>query len=259
MQTTTDKPSVTGPSAVRADKAELASVTIPDPKWRDLYRIGAVASFLIGVFIIVAIAAFFIWPYKPGFTSVADIFATLHANQMQGIMSLDFFMVIITLITIPFYLGLFAVFQRVNASYSLLALVLGLISCVLILTVRPIAEMLSLSNQYAAATTDASRSQSVAAGEALAALFNGTAWLLYMVLQGTANLIYSVLMIRSAIFSKFTGYFGLIITVVGLGFWLPVVGMYVNLVTSLVSFLWYFLIAGTFFRLGWGKSQIPVA
>ena len=230
-----------------------------DSRWKDLYRIGAIASFLIGVFIIVAIGAFFIWPYKPGFTSVTDIFATLHTNQMQGMLSLDFFMVIITLITIPFYLGLFAVFQRVNASYNLLAFVLGLISCVLILTVRPIAEMLSLSNQYAAATTDAARSQYVAAGEALTALFNGTAWLLYMVLQGIANLIYSMLMIRSSIFSKFTGYFGFIITIVGLGFWLPVVGIYVNLVTSLVSFIWYFLIAWTFFRLGWGKSQVPVA
>jgi hypothetical protein len=230
-----------------------------DSRWKGLYRIGAIASFLIGVFIIVAIGAFFIWPYKPGFTSVTDIFATLHTNPMQGILSLDFFMVIITLLTIPFYLGLFAAFQRVNASYNLLALVLGLISCVLILTVRPIAEMLSLSNHYYAATTDAARSQYVAAGEALAALFNGTAWLLYMVLQGIANLIYSVLMIRSSIFSKFTGYFGLIITIVGLGFWLPVVGMYVNLVTSLVSFIWYFLIAWTFFHLGWGKSHVSAA
>ena len=47
--------------------------------------------------------------------------------------------------------------------------------------------MLSLSNHYYAATSDAARSQYVAAGEALAALFNGTAWLLYMVLQGIAR------------------------------------------------------------------------
>jgi len=259
MKTMTDIPTLTGPSAAQANKAERTSATIPDPQWKDLYRIAAIASFLVGVFIIVAIVAFFIWPYKPGFTSVTGIFATIHTNQLQGILSLDFFMVIITHLTIPFYLGLFAAFQRVNASYNLLAFVLGLISCVLILTVRPIAEMLSLSNQYAAATTDAARSQYVAAGEALTALFNGTAWLLYMVLQGIANLIYSMLMIRSSIFSKFTGYFGFIITIVGLGFWLPVVGIYVNLVTSLVSFIWYFLIAWTFFRLGWGKSQVPVA
>ena len=108
---------------------------------------------------------------------------------------------------------------------------------------RPIVEMLSLSNQYAEATTPAARRQYVPAGEALTALFNGTAWLRYMVLQGNANLIYSVLIIRSSIFSKFTGYFGLIITVVGLRVW-PVAGMYVNLVTCEVApFSWtdYFM------------------
>ena len=61
-----------------------------------------------------------------------------------------------------------------NESYALLALVLGLIAAVLIVPARPISELFSLSELYAAATTDAARSQYLAAGEAILALFDGT-------------------------------------------------------------------------------------
>ena len=66
MQTTKDRPTFTWTVGSPGRKAGATSVTIPDCKWKDFYRIGAVASFLIGAFIIVAIAAFFIWPYSLG-------------------------------------------------------------------------------------------------------------------------------------------------------------------------------------------------
>jgi len=64
----------------------------------------------------------------------------------------------------------------VNPSYALVALVVGLIGLVLLIPARPIVELFALSRQYAAATTDAARSQVLAASDALLALFGGTNW-----------------------------------------------------------------------------------
>lgn len=64
------------PRSSRITDAESA-----DPRWKDLYRIGGIASILITVAILFAIAAFFIWPFKPGGASTADIFAALQAFQ----------------------------------------------------------------------------------------------------------------------------------------------------------------------------------
>ena len=207
---------------------------IPDPRWKGLYRIGGISSLLISILIIVAITAYFIWPYQPGFTTVEDIFSTLQTDKLSGLMALDFFMLVVTLITLPLFLALYVALKQVNESYTLIALVIGLISCVLILTVRPIAEMTYLSNQYAAATTDTARSQYLAAGEALTALFNGTAWMLYMLFFGISQLIYCLLMLKTTTFGKTTAYLGIVLTV-GMASIIPGIGVYINLLTIVFS------------------------
>ncbi len=50
-------------------------------------------------------------------------------------MSLDFFMVAITVLTIPFFLALYVALRKINESFALLALVFGMFSCLLVLTV----------------------------------------------------------------------------------------------------------------------------
>jgi len=73
-------------------------------------------------------------------------------------------------LTIPFFVAIYVSTKKANESYALLALVFGLISCILVFFMRPIAEMFYLSGQYATATTEAARNQYLAAGEALSAL-----------------------------------------------------------------------------------------
>ncbi|MFN2217916.1 MAG: hypothetical protein ACK2UA_04880 [Anaerolineae bacterium] len=142
-----------------AMQTQAIDTKIPDPRWRDLYRMGYISCIAFPVVIVLAVIAFFIWPYTAGFASVAGIFASLQESKLAGLISLDLSVVILMPIMIPQVLAVYAALKRVNESYALLALVLGLMGIVLWLAARPLVEMVTLSDRYAAATTDSARSQ----------------------------------------------------------------------------------------------------
>ena len=81
---------------------------------------------------------------------------------------------------------------------------------ILIIAARPLADLVYLSGQYSAATTDGLRSLYAAAGEALLARFNGTAWMVFTVFLALSGLISSLLMLMSHFFQKFTAITGMI-------------------------------------------------
>ena len=137
----------------------------------------------------------------------------------------------------------------------MIALVVGLIAVVALIPARPIAELALLSDKYAAATTEAARSQYLAAGEALLAVFNGTAWMVCTVFLGVSGLISSLLMLRSDIFSKTTAYVGIIASLPGFGFFIPGLGVLLQFVATFGGVIWYVLIARAFLRLGRGESK----
>lgn len=235
-------------------------VEIQASRWKDLYIIGGICGILISVITILGIVIYFIWPFQPGLRSPAEIFSTIHTNPFSGLMSLDFVMVVVSFITIPFFLALYVSTKQANESYALIALVFGLISCVLIFVCRPIAEMFSLSNQYATATTEIARNQYLAAGQTFSTLFNGTPWILYFLSYNVEYLITSLLMLRVKEFSKITAYSGIFLSI---GVLSPLaviipnlasVFTLLNLVTTSIWTIWLVLVARTLFRLAKNAS-----
>ena len=69
--------------------------------------------------------------------------------------------------------------------------------------------MLSLSSQYAAATTEAQRVVVLTAGQAMLETYTGTAFDIYYVLNTIYLFIVSTIMLRSKLFSKTTAYLGI--------------------------------------------------
>lgn len=203
-----------------------------DPRWKDLYQFGGVAFIVLAFSTVFAIVAFFIWPYEPGFVPTVDVFTTLQENRLGGLMSLDLFFILGTLISVLPVLALYAALKQVNESYALIALVLAIIAIVALIPARPIAELVTLSDRYATATTDAARNQYLAAGEALLTLFNGTAWIVNIVLASVSNLISCLLMLRSSIFSRAIAYLGIAISIMIFLFFIPVVGMFLALLST---------------------------
>src|SRR6185503_20260099 len=92
-------------------------------------------------------------------------------------------------------------------------------------------EMFSLSSQYAAATTDAQRSLFVASGQAMLAIYQGTAFDVSYVLLAIAPLIISAVMLRSNSFGKVTASVGIVANILAGGFFVPTIGVFLSLIS----------------------------
>ena len=58
-------------------------------------RLGGIAGILSAVAIVLAIAAYFIWPYTGNTTSIAAILSMLQTDRLGGLISLDVSMLLI--------------------------------------------------------------------------------------------------------------------------------------------------------------------
>ncbi len=241
-------------ATVALEKTALSA----EPRWKDLHTVGGIACIVSELIIVLGIVAYFIWPYMPGYTTTEQIFSFIQADPLGGLMALDFFLLIGNLFSILIFLALYISLKRVNESYALIALVLGLVAMILIVPARPIMEMVSLSQSYSAAASDIARSQVLAAGDALHALFNGTGWVVNTILGGISLLISSILMLRSRVFGKAAAWVGIVTNVAVLCFFLPGRIGTLLLFLSLPGYMvWYVQLALKFFRLGRAAAATP--
>jgi hypothetical protein len=222
-------------------------------RWKDLYRIGGISSIAVSILVLVAIVAFFIWPYTPLEKTTAEIFSVLQNDLLGGLISLDLLMLIISLINILPTLALYAALREVNESYALIALVLGLIAITTAIPARPLAEMAILSQKYAQAATETERALYLAAGETLRILFDGTAWTVLSLFFAISGLTNSILMVRSDVFDRRIAWMGIVTTGLGLGFFIPAIGLFLLFANTILTIPWYFLLGRAFIRLGWDR------
>jgi hypothetical protein len=226
-----------------------------DPRWKDLYRIGGIASLLIAVGVLLAIVAFFIWPYKGNLTDMEAIFSVLQSDRLGGLISLDISMLLIAPVNILMFLGIYAALKRVNESWALIAVVLALTAVVLVILCRPLVELATLSDRYAAATSPDEKLRYLAAGEVLRSSLDGTAWLMQTIFFMVAGLINCLLMLRTRFFGKATAWIGIINSAVGLGFILPVVGLFFLFLNTIGTVPWCFLLTRDLFRMAKSVSN----
>jgi hypothetical protein len=247
--------SMQSPSA-RHKPMDEPHIETPASAWKPLYKVGAVAA-LAEIAIIVIQAPIFILYPQP--TTVIGHFTQFQSNRLLGLLDLDLMLILAEAFSVLILLALYADLRRASPSLMTIALTLGLGGIALFFAVNPTFSMLYLSDQYAAAATDVQRAAFLAAGEALWANYNGTAFGMFFVLSGIAYIIIAAVMLRSGIFSKTTAYVGILMGVMMLVPPLPPVGM-IGLVLSYIvivpSAIWNILIALQLFQLGQSVSQI---
>lgn len=225
------------------------NTTTTDSRWQDLYRIAGIAAIVLELIILLGIVTYFFFPYAPGTQSTEEIFLLLQSNPLGGMISLDLFLFLGNLFSIALFLALYVSLKPVNESYALIALAIGLIGVVLLIPSRPLSELYTLSGLYASATSAAAKSEYLTAGGTLLTLFSGTNWFMNTFLGTLSLLISALLMLQSTMYSKATAWVGIATGVITLGFWIPVIGIFLLFLSLPGMMAWYFLLAKRFFQM----------
>lgn len=225
-----------------------------DPAWKSLYRLGGTAALIIVALVIVQIIFFVVWP-PPGFGSdvstVMGYFTLLQNNRLLGLLHLDLLLMVDYVLLLLMFLALYIVLKRVSQSLMAIAMALVFVGIAAYFPSNTAFSMLSLSDQYATATTDVQRTMLLAAGQAILASLQSTTFYVSYILMSAAGLIISAVMLRrDNIFSKVTAYVGILASVLSLGLFVPTVGLLLSLISLIPTVMWYILIALRLFRLG---------
>jgi hypothetical protein len=228
-------------------KNNVADAETANSRWNWLYKVGGAAALIIAVFIPIQIIVFVAWPPP---STVIDYFTLFQNNRLLGLLDLDLLLIADTALFIPVFLALYVALRRVNESFVAIATALGFFGIAAYFASNTAFNMLFLSDQYAAATTDAQRSILLAAGQAMLAIYQGTAFHVNYILGAVALLMISVVMLRSTIFSKVTAYTGILANVIAFGLYVPTIGILLSIVSVVFLEIWYILIARRLFHLG---------
>lgn len=228
--------------------------TTVNRQWRGMLKLGAGAAVWVVVMIPLQAAVFLLSPPP---VTVAEFFALFQRNPLLGLLDLDLLLSIDYVVMIPFYLALFAVLRRVAAAWSLLALILGLLSVTLFLVSREATfSMWLLSNQYAEASP-AAQAPLLAAGQTLLTAYNGGTFATSYVLGALSTLIFSALIIRYRVLGRWAGPVGVL---TGLTMLIPanvgMIGLTMSLVSLMPTAAWLILLSRQLLRVTRTSSEV---
>lgn len=192
-----------------------APVTSPDRVWRELYRIGGVSALVATIAYIVAAVLDFAVSAVPT-SGGAAMLRYIAAHRMVYIIEQVLWLAPSIFLTLVF-LSLYPALKPLNRSYAAIGAVLGIVSWAVTLA-RPATgggapALVRLSDQYAAAATDAQRAALAAAADGFIAL-NYVPTVLG-VLETSSVLIVSLLMLRG-VFRRSVAYLGIATGILGI-------------------------------------------
>jgi hypothetical protein len=182
--------------------------------------------------------------------SVIGWFRLFQENKFIGLLDLDLLLIVDQVLAILILLALYIALKRASESFMAIGVTLGIVAAVLFIASNPAFEMLTLSNQYAAAETVAQRNVLLAAGQAMLVSWQGSAFQVSYLIGSFASIIISAVMLRSKIFSKATAYTGILANVIALGLYVPMIGVYISVFSVVFLWVWYILVARRLFQLG---------
>jgi hypothetical protein len=208
------------------------------PAWTGLCLLAAVSAALIPV----QVAVFLAWP-PPLDGTAADWFALLRAHRLAGLIDLDLLLVADNVLLVPMLIAFYLLLHRTRPSAMLLAAAAGATSVLLYVTTNPAVAVAGLADRHAEATTEAGRTTALTAAEGALATWQGTAFHTGYLLGSLAGITIGAVMLRSAVFSRITGYLAIGANAVGLGLYLPGIGVYISVFSVLFLEIWYVLVA----------------
>jgi hypothetical protein len=242
---------------------QAATAETADSAHKSLYKLGGAAAFLVVVLTLGEVVAHSLYPQP---STVSGWFALFQGNWLIGLLDFWGLEVPMYVMFALVFLALYLVLRKASEGLMTIAVILVLLGTGIFLATNNPFSMLSLSNQYAAATTDAQRFTFLAAGEAILAQTNQRAvggFNMALFLVSAAGLITSSVMLQSKSFSRVTAYAGLLANGLSLADYVrqaltssATIALLVILPNALFLVIWYGLVGRRFFQLGRLESKM---
>lgn len=176
-------------------------------QWKTLYKIAGFAVIVMLIIIPTQIAVFILTPIP---SSIESWFSLFNTNWLLGLIHQDMLYIINNIIVSMMYLAFYITLRSTNKSVMTIAILLGFLGISAYFASNKSFELLNISNQYFATSTEAQKSMLLSAGQALLCGWQGTAFLIYYILNGIALIMISYVMLKSTVFSKNMAIIGLI-------------------------------------------------
>ncbi len=225
-----------------------------DPVVPGLCRIGGVAAFALIAYCLAMMAQLMILGGQP--SSAAAAFDLLQNRRIIGLLRLDVLTVIALPLYYPLFLALSMAMWRVDGVKAILSAVLAFAGVTLALATPMGFSLVPLSEKFAAAATDAARSQFLAAGEAVLAsdMWHGTGALLGGFLLQAGAVLICIAMLKNAAFSGLTGWLGVVthgfdLMHIVFGLFMPAAGAALIAIAGPIYPVWFFLVGRSLWRL----------
>jgi hypothetical protein len=236
-------------------KNEIETV---DSRWKNLYRIGGVGALIAAALLLIEIIVFAIWPQQ---TTAIDYFTLFQSNKLIGLLDFYLLEMMAYILFVPIFLSLYVAIRKSNESYMFPAVILAIIGISIFLSTNNSFSLLSLSNQYAAATTESQKSFLLAAGQTIIANTGQRAvggFNMGFFLVSISGLIASIVMLRSTNFSKSTAYIGILAFTISLADYFRIVFipsallllLIIAIVSGLLLIIWFILVGRRLLKLG---------
>jgi hypothetical protein len=240
----------TTPRPASARIAEIPAEA-SDPRWRVLYQVAGAGALLTATLIPLQVVAFIVWP-PPLEGGVAEWFKLFQDSPFIGLITFDLAMMLEQVLLIPIALALFVLLRRGSQSLMLIAIGLWLVSIGLFIAANTGFDMLYLSHGYADATTEAAQATYLAAGQAALASYmgQGTGFVFAYTLSSLAGVLAGFGMLRTHVFSRWAAYAAIAANLLGMGLFVPVVGVPLAIGSVFVLIVWYVLTGWRLLHLG---------
>jgi hypothetical protein len=175
-------------------------------KTRFLLRTAGISSALVLLIIPIQILVYVLYPIP---TSVEAWLTLFHESWLLGLLHQDLLYLINNILVAIMYLGFYIALKHHSEGIMKLALILGLLGISAYFASNKAFEMLSASNLYFAANTVSQKTMILIVGQMILSEWQGTAFLVYYVLNGITLILISFVMIKSDLFGKPAAWIGL--------------------------------------------------
>jgi hypothetical protein len=244
--------------------SQVPDAETADSTFKSLYKLGGAAALIVAGLTLGEVIVLAFYP-QPG--TISDWFILFQSNKLIGLLDFWGLEVLMYIMFIFVFLALYVALKKANKGLATIALILALLGIGIFLSTNNPFTMLSLSNQYTAATTDVERSSFLAAGQAVLAITNQRAvsgFNMGLFLVTIAGLIFSSVMFQSNSFSKSTAYVGVLANALSLADYLRealtssvFIALLVILPNALLLVVWFILVGRRLYQLGRLEKMPP--